>query len=163
MPLCESADQTGCIVTYESFRSTAPPPEGALFGRSATQGMQAGCTNPASLEGGSASLHPYFAVEQAEGSLLGGSSAQPFADEARTSEITTPFVTYPDLVSAECVHSGEYTYLALTVHGDPADPRTDDIGGDLTPTWGMHLIDMNVAMGDLVALVASQSEAYSGG
>jgi hypothetical protein len=163
VPLCESADQTGCIVTYESFRSTAPPPAGALFGRSATPGTQAGCTNPASLGGGSASLHPYFAVEQAQGALLGGSSAQPFADESRTSEITTPFVTYPDLVSAECVHSGEYTYLALTVHGDPADPRTDDIGGDLTPTWGMHLVDMNVAMGDLVALVASQSEAYSGG
>jgi hypothetical protein len=38
-------------------------------------------------------------------------------------------------------------YLALVVHGDPADPRTDDIGGDLTPDWGKHLIDANVAMG----------------
>jgi hypothetical protein len=163
VPLCESADQTGCIVTYESFRANAPPPAGALFGRSATQGMQAGCTNPASLGGGSAPLQPYFAVDQVDGALLGGSDAQPFADAARTAEITTPFVTYPDLVSAECVHSGEYTYLALTVNGDPADPRTDDIGGDLTPTWGMHLVDVNVAMGDLVALVASQSEAYAGG
>jgi hypothetical protein len=162
VPLCESADQAGCIVTYESFRADAPPPPGALFGRSATEGQQAGCTNPASLGGGSAELQPYFAVDQVDGALLGGSDAVPFADAARTSEITTPFVTYPGLVSAECVHEGEYTYLALTVNGDAADPRTDDIGGDLTPTWGMHLVDANVAMGDLVALVASQAEAYEG-
>jgi hypothetical protein len=163
VPLCESADQTGCVVNYSSFRSTAPPPPGALFGRSASPGRQAGCTNPASLGGGSASLHPYFAVRQSDGALLGAGSAQPFADPSRTSEITTPFVTYPDLVSAECVHDGDYTYLSLTVHGDPDDPRTDDIGGDLTPQWGMHLVDINVAIGDLVALVASEAEAYTAG
>ncbi len=49
------------------------------------------------------------------------------------------------------------SYLALTVHGNPA---TDDIGGDLTPEWGMHLIDANVALGDLVAIAGSQAHAY---
>jgi hypothetical protein len=28
VPLCEAADQTGCIVSYESFRANAPPPSG---------------------------------------------------------------------------------------------------------------------------------------
>jgi hypothetical protein len=162
IPLCESGDQTGCIVTYESFRSTAPPPPASIFGRSSGEGSQAGCTNPAALGGGSAPLQPYFVVDQVDGTLLGGQDAVPFADPARTAEITTPFVTYPDLVTAECVHEGDFTYLALTVGGDPADPRTDDIRGDLTPEWGMHLIDVNVAMGDLVALVASQAAAYAG-
>jgi len=162
VPLCQATDQTGCVVSYSSFRSTAPPPAGSLFGRAFDDGGQAACVNPARPEGGGpAVLHPYFVVEQAEGSLLGGQSAQPFADPEGAEAITTPFVTYPDLVEAECVTEDGYTYLSLTVQGDPADPRTDDIGGDLTPTWGMHLVDVNVAMGDLVDLVAKQSEAFA--
>jgi hypothetical protein len=47
------------------------------------------------------------------------------------------------------------------VHGDLSDPRTDDIGGDLNEMWGMHLIDANVAMGDIVDLVATQAEGYT--
>ena len=45
---------------------------------------------------------------------------------------------------------------------DASDPRTDDIGGDLTPEPGMHLVDANVAMGNIEALVATQAEAYAG-
>jgi hypothetical protein len=39
--------------------------------------------------------------------------------------------------------------------------RSDDIGGDLTPEWGMHLVDANVAMGNIEDLVATQAEAYA--
>jgi hypothetical protein len=46
-----------------------------------------------------------------------------------------PWVVYPNLVESECVSAGTYMYLSLVVHGDPADPRTDDIGGDPTPEW----------------------------
>ena len=48
------------------------------------------------------------------------------------------------LVDAECVSDRGFNYLELTVNGDPDDPRVDDIGGDLSPQWGMHLIDANV-------------------
>jgi len=51
-------------------------------------------------------------------------------------------------------------YLEIRVLGDSNDPRADDIGGDFLEGWGMHLADMNVAMGDLVALAQSQAEAY---
>ncbi|MCZ7535087.1 MAG: hypothetical protein M5T61_03460 [Acidimicrobiia bacterium] len=53
------------------------------------------------------------------------------------------------------------SYLEIHVNGDPSDPRIDDIGGDLTPEWGMHLVDVSVAMGDLVDLVGTQAEAYA--
>jgi Protein of unknown function (DUF3089) len=160
VPLCEAEDQTGCVVTYSSYRATEPPPPGAFFGRD-REGMVAACVNPAAIGGEAAPVQPYFLVRQAEDTLLGGSSAQPFADPARTAEITTPWVTYPDLVEAECVRQPGHTYLALTVNGDPADPRTDDIGGDLTPEWGMHLVDANIEMGDIEDLVAAQAEAYA--
>ena len=52
------------------------------------------------------------------------------------------------------------------MHGDPSDPRADDIPGDvfvlgrLQPHWGTHLIDVNVSMGNLVDIVAAESKAY---
>src|SRR4029078_12077018 len=33
MPLCHSANQTGCVIAYASFRATSPPPANSLFGR----------------------------------------------------------------------------------------------------------------------------------
>jgi hypothetical protein len=44
------------------------------------------------------------------------------------------------------VTSEHATFLEVTVHGDPADPRVDDITGDLggarpLATWGLHLIE----------------------
>jgi hypothetical protein len=46
------------------------------------------------------------------------------------------------------------------VKGDPADPRADDIGGDLTPDWGLHLLDISLVMGDMVDLVGHQADAF---
>jgi Protein of unknown function (DUF3089) len=162
VPLCEQPDQTGCVVSYASFRSTVPPPPNSFFGRADDTGPAA-CVNPADLAGGPAPLQPYFLIDPPVGTLLGGTAAvDPFADPGRTAEITTPWVTYPDFVTAECVSEGDHTWLELSVESDPADGRTDDIGGDITPEWGMHLIDANVAMGDIEALVTEQAAAYAG-
>jgi hypothetical protein len=162
VPLCEQTDQTGCVVSFSSYRATSPPTEAAFFGR-AEEGTQAACVNPADLAGGPAPLQPYFRVTQPEGTLLGGTAGTPpFADASRTAEITTPWVTFPDFVEGSCETEGDYTYLSLAVRADPDDPRTDDIGGDLNEQWGMHLIDANVAMGDIEDLVADQAAAYSG-
>jgi len=75
-------------------------------------------------------------------------------------EITTPYVVLPGLVEGECVSLDGRNYLEVTVNGDPSDPRADDIRGDLTPEWGLHLIDVTLVMGDMVDLVAAQTEAY---
>lgn len=162
VPLCRKAGETGCVVAYSSFRSTVPPPPDSLFGRSRRGGGPTACVNPADLTGEPAPLHPYFLVKQVDGTLLGGASAKPFADPAKDSTITTPWVTYPDFVEARCVSRGGFTYLSLEVEADPKDARTDDIPGDLSPQWGMHLIDANIAMGDLEKLAAAQAEAYAG-
>jgi hypothetical protein len=34
------------------------------------------------------------------------------------------------------------------------------IGGKVQPGWGLHLADMNLAMGDLISLVEAQAEAF---
>jgi hypothetical protein len=159
IPLCHSKRDTGCAISYASFRSTAPPPSNSLFGRSLAPGMKAACTNPAALDGGRGTLHPYFPTD---GKSLPILSLPPpvWVDPSKGVQIATPFVTLPKFLDAECAETNGFVYLSLFVNGDPADPRIDDIGGDLTPEWGMHLIDANVAMGGLVALVASQGNAW---
>jgi hypothetical protein len=164
VPLCQATAQTGCVVNYSSYRSTDPPdPATARFGRPFEGEGRVGCVNPASPGGGAASLHPYFLVEQPMGALLGAPS-QPFTDPALATEVTTPFVTYPDLITGECVTEGDINYLRLTVNADTMDPRTDEIGGDFPAGegWGTHIIDVSVAMGDLVELVRAQAEAFVG-
>ena len=101
---------------------------------------------------------PYFSLLRGDGTL---SSAVAYDPEATPADITTAYVTYPDMVTVDCVDDGTFGYLELSITTDPG-PRRDDIGGDLTPEWGMHLVDASVAMGDLVTLVGQQSAALGG-
>jgi hypothetical protein len=155
IPLCRSKKQTGCAITYGSFRSTVPPPSNSLFGRSDGPGLEAACTNPANLAGGSGTLHPYLPTDGKSLPILAPPSTIDWG-----APVSTPFVALPDFISSQCAEHDGFHYLELTVHGDPADPRIDDIGGDITPQWGMHLIDANVAMGDLVTITRSQAKAF---
>jgi hypothetical protein len=163
MPLCHSANQTGCVIAYASFRSNVPPPANSRFGKIQGSDMVAACTNPAALGGGSGELHAYL--------NSGGLNIAAFAAEPRpwvtpAQKIDTPFVSVPGLLTAECISNEKGSYLAVTVHGDPADPRTDDIAGDIVANgqvqadWGLHLIDVNLAMGNLVEIVGKQSKSY---
>ncbi|MGK0224873.1 MAG: heat shock protein HspQ, partial [Limisphaerales bacterium] len=72
----------------------------------------------------------------------------------------------PGLLTGECVEHDGFSYLSVTVNADPNDARTDEIGGDVVindkvaKDWGLHLIDMHLAMGNLVELAKAQGEAY---
>jgi hypothetical protein len=162
IPLCHSANQTGCVITYASFRATAPPPANSRFGRVTGENMVSSCTNPAALGGGSGELHSYLA----SGGRGNGSSMEPKPWVTPSQPINTPFVSVPGMLTAECVSNDKSTYLAITVHGDPAGARTQDIvgdvvvGGQVLADWGLHLIDVNLAMGNLIDMVGQQSKAY---
>jgi hypothetical protein len=162
IPLCHSASQTGCVITYASFRATAPPPANSRFGRVPGEDMVSSCTNPAALGGGSGELHAYLA-STGRGN---GASLDPKPWVTPPQPINTPFVSVPGMLTAECVSNDKGTYLAITVHSDPAGPRTQDIvgdvvvGGQVLADWGLHLIDVNLAMGNLLDIVGQQSKAY---
>ena len=162
MPLCHAANQTGCVISYVTFRENQPPPANSLFGRSPGEGMVVACTNPAALSGGSGELHAYLGASRG----ISTSSAAPKPWVTPEQPIKTPFVSVPGLLSAECVSNEKGTYLALKVHGDPNDPRTDDIAGDVVTNgqvqanWGLHLIDVQAAIGNLVDIVGQQARAY---
>jgi hypothetical protein len=153
LPLCRSAEQTGCVISYVSFRSSIPPPPESRFGRVQDEGMEAACTNPAALGGGKAHLHAYLSTAQHQ-----------WVTPPET--IATPFVSVPRLLTAQCVSNEKGSYLEITVNEDSHDPRADDIPGDVmtngkpNPTWGLHLIDVHAAIGNLVDLVGKQAKAY---
>jgi pimeloyl-ACP methyl ester carboxylesterase len=164
IPLCKSPTQIGCAVAYVSFRETSPPPKGSRFGvpREPNPAMQAACVNPAALGGGKAELHAYLS----SGAMIAAESAAPPAWTKDGAKVATPFVSAPGLLTGECVSKDGFDYLSVGINADPNDPRTDEIAGDVTvgpivlKDWGLHLIDVNLAMGNLVDLVGSQSQAY---
>ncbi len=161
IPLCRKNDQTGCLIAYVTFRSDAPPPNNSRFGVVPQPGMVAVCTNPAALGGGKAVTDNYLGTTGA-----GIASARQGPWTADGAPVSTSFVKAPGLIATECATSGKFSYLAVTVNADPADPRTDSIvgdvsvGGTILKDWGLHLIDMPVAMGNLVDLSNSQAKAW---
>jgi hypothetical protein len=161
IPLCRKPGQIGCVVNFSAFRSTLPPPANTLFGRAADPAQSGSCTNPASLAGGSAPIHAYLSATGR--TVTGTSPLKPWAD-GKT--VDTPFVSVPGLLTAECKTNEHAAYLEVTVNGNPADPRVDEITGDLgapgkpLANWGLHLIDVNLVMGNLLTLVEQQTKAY---
>ena len=158
VPACRTPEQVGCVISYASFRDRVPPPENSLFGRSSLPGTEALCTDPQALSGGE--LIPYFNI--ADASPFGPPDPRLAWDPSVTDPpaITTPFVALPGLVSSRCVNDGTFSYLELANHPSPG-PRADDIPGDLTPEWGMHLVDANVALGNLIAIAEEQAAAWA--
>lgn len=152
-PLCTRAGQTGCVITYQSFRAEAPPTGPGLFSYAGREGFTVGCTNPAALGSDAAAmLESYWIATPAGSPGITWSSAGP---------PPAPFLRTTWLVSGQCVHDGRIGYLAVRVNADPADARTDAIPGDVPlPGWGIHLVDVNIAQGDLIRAVIAQRDAW---
>ena len=164
IPLCRAAGQIGCAINLASYRADSPPPVDAqLFGASHGRGLQAACTNPAALGGGSGPLHAYLGAGH---EMVTASGVPPGPWTHPPKPISTPFVEVPGLLSAECREDNAHTYLAVTIHPTPGAARTNAITGDvivngrLLKDWGLHRIDMNLAMGDLIDIVRAQGRTY---
>jgi len=164
IPLCHTASQLGCLISFASFRSTVPPPANTLFGRVPDANMAAACVNPAALAGGSGQLHAYLSNDGR--TITGTSKPKPWV--MPEVPIETPFVSVPGLLTAKCTSNENASgYLEITVNGDPSDPRVDDITGDLgvgtnvLANWGLHLIDVNLTMGNLLDIVGAEAKAYT--
>jgi hypothetical protein len=149
-PLCSRPGETGCVMSWVSFREGSQPPEGAMFGW-APPGMTVGCTNPAAP--GSAKWEPLdsYWFTRSSYPVIGGP-----VQWSSEGVAPTPFVHVDGLVAARCVNDGRRGYLAVRTIATPGSKRTDripgevGIGGIFLPGWGMHLADMSIAQGDLI-------------
>jgi hypothetical protein len=166
IPLCRRGGQTGCAIAFSSFRAEAPPPADSLFGRPRTPspGLVSACVNPAALAGGVGTLKPYFS---AQSELVAGGAGTPMVWSKDVS-VTTPFVTFPGLLTAQCASADGANYLAITIDAAPG-PRTHEIPGDVVrggvvrKEWGLHLVDANLTIGNLLDVVAAEAGAWHHG
>ena len=155
-PLCSRPGQTGCVLTWTSFRERNAPPPGAIFGYADKPGMTVACTNPA--RPGATGWVPLDSYWNARSGLPVPGGPISWSTEGAP---PTPFVRTEGLVSARCVNDGPRGYLSIRTNADPKDKRTDRIGGEVgvlgmfLPGWGMHLIDVNAPQGDLVRQVSA--------
>lgn len=160
-PLCRSDKQVGCVIAFSTFNQ--PPPPGALFGR--TDGpfaevpdgadpddYKVACTNPASLGGGSGKVKTIARSEPFPGTLGFGIQLM-YGGPPPTAE--TPWLVPADRYTAKCDYTDGGSSLLISPIGDvqPLNPSP-------TPGWGLHLLDGNVALGNLVRIVAKQGKQY---
>lgn len=166
IPLCHNAEQLQCAINFASFRSDFPPPADSLFGGSAGAGLEAACVNPAALGGGRGALHAYLA-SGAESIAAGADAEKPKPWTTPATPIATPFVEVPGMLSAECAKDAAgKTYLSIVTNPNPGGKRTSDYVGDVVilgkvqRNWGLHLIDMNLTMGNLMQDIRTEGAAY---
>jgi hypothetical protein len=159
---CRSTRQLHCVIAFSTFNAT--PPAKAAFGRvdtspgavnakPVTKDTEVLCTNPAALGGGSApitSLYP--SAPFAPGTTIGALTTQ---IGLPTPTISTPWIESQSY-TAQCSTAGGADVLRITgAAGAPVLKALPDA------TWGLHLSDANIALGDLVKLVHGQAARYA--
>jgi hypothetical protein len=143
VPLCRKADEAGCVIGYSTYLAIAPPGPDARFGADPAPGQRDACVDPAALLGHDY-LQPEFPAVGRLGDILG-----------------TTFIENPDLLKAKCSRTNGRDYLAVSAgDGDMVVARLQELAAR-RPDWGLHVLDINIALGDLVELVGRQSAAWA--
>lgn len=148
IPACRSAEQRGCVLSYATFNEASPPPNASLFGRASGSGNQALCVDPGELTGGD--LSTWIPSSGFRLSTRTGPAAQVTTD--------ADYVAYAGLVASRCVREGAFSYLAVELNEEGVA-----WGLTLPPyitgaVWGLHNLDVSIAVGNLVELVAGYGE-----
>jgi hypothetical protein len=153
IPACRKDTQLGCVLAFSTFGPTDPP-DTALFGRTSIAGNEVLCTNPAKLGGGSAKIDTIFpSAPFAPGSTIGAATG---AVGFTVPKASTPWIAIPDAYKAGCFDEGGADVLDISpINGAPTLNNTPD------PNWGLHLVDANIALGNLVDVVRTESAAYA--
>lgn len=144
LPLCTRLGERSCVIAYSTF--SAPPPPGALFGRAGlgvsalsgetqTLDRRVACVNPAHIATRAAPLHPLVRAAQAP-----------------SEKVATPWLALPGRYTAQCKSGAGATWLQVTAARHDPRPTLPERLGQL---WGLHDLDVSVALDDLVADVAA--------
>jgi hypothetical protein len=163
-PLCTRRAQVRCVVAFSAYAED--PPSNARFGRSNPPPAD----NPSTLPGG-----PGFEVACTDPRPLAGltgpfrilTPSEPFAPGPINAGIAiTSGGVPPSAPTTWVVAPDRYEGSCRTINGANV-LRYDPLPGSRRPvfypepSWGTHLIDVNVAYEPLVALVHEQAERWT--
>ncbi len=145
VPVCGRADESGCVIGYSTYLAVSPPGDDARFGVDPAPGQVDVCVDPAALLGHE-HLSPAFPAVGRLADIFG-----------------TTFIENPGLLRAACTRTRGHNYLAVSAgDGDIVVARLSELAAR-RPDWGLHALDVNIALGDLVELVGRQSTAWATG
>jgi Protein of unknown function (DUF3089) len=160
IPACRSATQLGCVIAFSTFDQ--PVPSGSLFGRpivllgtpKPAKGDEVLCTNPANLAGGGGLLDVVQpSAPFAPGSSVAGAIA---LLQWRVPTPPTPFWASPGAYTARCVDSNGAHVLMVKARDGAQTPTPSP-----SAVWGLHLLDVNLAQGNLVSIVKTEAAAFA--
>jgi hypothetical protein len=149
---CRSRSQIGCVIAFSTFGEA--PPANAIFGRTAEAGKEVLCTNPAALGGGSAKITPIQPREPfAPGTTISAAISLVGVPQPK---VSTTWGASPNAYSARCSTGAANALLISPTRGAPVFHPSPDA------SWGLHLVDANIALGDLVGLIRHQAAVWRG-
>jgi hypothetical protein len=158
IPGCTSATQIGCVIAFSTFDQPVPTP--SLFGRPASvlgtkapSGDVVLCTNPAALGGGSGLVDPIFpsAPFDPQSPLAAGIAILGI----KLPMPPTVWVSAPGAYRAQCSSANNANVLEITAQGGAPTPHPSP-----SAEWGLHLVDANIALGNLISIVKSEAAAF---
>lgn len=163
IPGCETDIQIGCVIAYSMFKrgESERPPDNSSFGwvdtgywinpqpRPDKDIYEVLCTNPGELTGNGGILTPLANLPAFVGNPEGSS----------------PWQEMPDFYQGECRTEtdpvkGNVSWLNIKDIRLPGDNRQDISQLVISGGGNLHTADINLALGDLVAIAASQSRTF---
>jgi pimeloyl-ACP methyl ester carboxylesterase len=164
VPTCSRATQLACVIAFSTYNET--PPDPSVFGRGPSPiadflklpksgKLETACTNPAAL--GSNRSAPLTSVVPTEpfapGTLIAaGISLLGLQWPAAP----TTFIQSHGAFTGRCSRAGGAHVLRVASAPGTPVPKPSP-----TPEWGLHLVDANIALGDLVKVLRRQIRTYS--
>lgn len=159
IPGCRSATQTRCVIAFSTFDQ--PPPSNTLFGKPVNANLQPVnnphlqvlCTNPAALGGGSGVLDTIQpSAPFAPGTLIAAGIA---GLNWKVPSPSTVWWSAPGSYRARCETINGATVLMVTPLSG-----AQTITPSPAANWGLHLVDSNIGLGNLLAIVKSEAAAF---
>jgi hypothetical protein len=163
VPACDRAGQIHCVISYSTFNET--PPDNARFGRTDTDpvggalglpngpGLEVLCTDPTRLAGADGRLETLVPSAPFAPGVIAALLLRLYGGPPPSAD--TPWLEPADHYTARCETANKANVLMLSPVGNARK---------LTPspdaTWGVHLVDVNVALGNLLAIVGDQTRAW---
>ncbi len=154
IPACRTARSISCVIAFSTFN--APVPTNSLFGRPAAglgatppKGTAVLCAYPGAHALSTVLPSEPFAPKSTIGAASAGIGYPAFS-------VHTTWVEFDHAWTGGCSSANNAHVLRISDRPGAAHLRAIP-----DPTWGLHLTDANIALGNLVGIVAQEMAAFS--
>ena len=153
IPACRRAAQVACVIAFSTFDQ--PPPADSVFGRTNVRGEHVLCVNPVALQRRGTKVDTVLpSAPFAPGTLIAaGISLMHLAQP----QPPTLWSSLPGAYSARCSSSGGAHVLQVRPLDDAPAPAPSP-----NASWGLHLLDASIELGNLVSIVRREDAAWPG-